>query len=56
MSGSLASQRGRVVDLYKTLLYMGREYPQGYTYFRYFVHLYYWYFRFNDKKFQKFKV
>lgn len=34
MSGSLASQRGRVVDLYKTLLYMGREYPQGYTYFR----------------------
>ncbi|KAL2076615.1 hypothetical protein ACEWY4_027787 [Coilia grayii] len=26
--------RGQVIHLYKTLLYMGRDYPQGYTYFR----------------------
>ncbi|XP_063073644.1 LYR motif-containing protein 5A-like [Engraulis encrasicolus] len=26
--------RGQVIHLYKTLLYMGREYPQGYVYFR----------------------
>jgi len=30
----MASQRSRVVQLYKTLLYMGRDYPQGYDYFR----------------------
>jgi len=30
----MASQRSRVVNLYKTLLYLGREYPQGYVYFR----------------------
>ncbi|KAL0111304.1 hypothetical protein PUN28_012899 [Cardiocondyla obscurior] len=28
------SQRGKVIHLYKTLLYMGREYPKGYQYFR----------------------
>ncbi|XP_011340096.2 trafficking protein particle complex subunit 2-like protein [Ooceraea biroi] len=28
------SQRTKVVDLYKTLLYMGRDYPKGYQYFR----------------------
>ncbi|XP_012217184.2 trafficking protein particle complex subunit 2-like protein isoform X2 [Linepithema humile] len=28
------SQRTRVIHLYKTLLYMGRDYPKGYEYFR----------------------
>ncbi len=28
------SQRSQVVQLYKTLLYLGREYPQGAEYFR----------------------
>ncbi|CAG2171927.1 unnamed protein product [Oppiella nova] len=28
------SQKSRVLNLYKTLLYMGREYPLGYQYFR----------------------
>lgn len=28
------SQRSKVVALYKTLLYMGRDYPKGYDYFR----------------------
>ncbi|KAK0181616.1 hypothetical protein PV327_003887 [Microctonus hyperodae] len=28
------SLRSRVLDLYKTLLFMGRDYPQGYDYFR----------------------
>lgn len=26
--------RGQVINLYKTLLYLGKEYPKGYTYFR----------------------
>ncbi|CAB0036735.1 unnamed protein product [Trichogramma brassicae] len=26
--------RSKVINLYKTLLYMGRDYPQGYDYFR----------------------
>ena len=25
----MSSQRARVVDLYKTLLFLGRDYPQG---------------------------
>ncbi len=33
MSSSL-SQKSRVVQLYKSLLYLGRDYPQGYDYFR----------------------
>ncbi|XP_054157121.1 electron transfer flavoprotein regulatory factor 1-like [Oppia nitens] len=28
------NQRLRVLNLYKTLLYMGRDYPLGYKYFR----------------------
>ncbi|KAK2586974.1 hypothetical protein KPH14_010948 [Odynerus spinipes] len=28
------SQRSKVIQLYKTLLYMGRDYPKGYEYFR----------------------
>ncbi|XP_011702230.1 PREDICTED: LYR motif-containing protein 5 [Wasmannia auropunctata] len=28
------SQRTKVIGLYKTLLYMGRDYPKGYQYFR----------------------
>ncbi|XP_018400874.1 PREDICTED: trafficking protein particle complex subunit 2-like protein isoform X1 [Cyphomyrmex costatus] len=28
------SQRTKVIHLYKTLLYMGRDYPKGYQYFR----------------------
>lgn len=28
------SQRSRVIELYKTLLYLGRDYPKGYDYFR----------------------
>ncbi|XP_011256475.2 trafficking protein particle complex subunit 2-like protein [Camponotus floridanus] len=28
------SQRIKVIQLYKTLLYMGRDYPKGYEYFR----------------------
>ncbi|XP_011310839.1 LYR motif-containing protein 5 [Fopius arisanus] len=28
------SQRERVLNLYKTLLYMGRDYPQGFDFFR----------------------
>ncbi|XP_076249597.1 electron transfer flavoprotein regulatory factor orsai isoform X2 [Calliopsis andreniformis] len=28
------SQRSKVIQLYKTLLYMGRDYPKGYDYFR----------------------
>ncbi|XP_012257374.1 electron transfer flavoprotein regulatory factor 1 [Athalia rosae] len=27
------AQRARVVELYKTLLHLGRDYPKGYTYF-----------------------
>lgn len=27
-------QRNRVVNLYKTLLFLGRDYPHGYDYFR----------------------
>ena len=30
----MSSQRSRVIQLYKNLLYLGREYPQGYDYFR----------------------
>jgi len=30
----VSSQKSRVVQLYKTLLYLGRDYPQGYVYFR----------------------
>ncbi|KAF7996253.1 hypothetical protein HCN44_001885 [Aphidius gifuensis] len=30
----MSSQRYRVLDLYKTLLYMGKDYPQGYDFFR----------------------
>uniref|UniRef100_K1QUB7 LYR motif-containing protein 5A n=1 Tax=Magallana gigas TaxID=29159 RepID=K1QUB7_MAGGI len=26
--------RSQVINLYKTLLYLGKEYPKGYTYFR----------------------
>ncbi|VVC33460.1 Complex 1 LYR protein [Cinara cedri] len=29
-----AAARREVVNLYKTLLYMGRDYPQGYDFFR----------------------
>lgn len=28
------SQKSVVINLYKTLLHLGREYPQGYDYFR----------------------
>ncbi|XP_014215037.1 electron transfer flavoprotein regulatory factor 1 [Copidosoma floridanum] len=28
------SQKSRVLHLYKTLLFMGRDYPKGYEYFR----------------------
>ncbi|KAI4494550.1 PREDICTED: LYR motif-containing protein 5 [Polistes canadensis] len=28
------SQRSKVIQMYKTLLYMGRDYPKGYEYFR----------------------
>ncbi|CAK9805573.1 Electron transfer flavoprotein regulatory factor 1 [Anthophora plagiata] len=28
------SQRSKVIQLYKTLLYMGRDYPRGYEFFR----------------------
>ncbi|XP_076181447.1 electron transfer flavoprotein regulatory factor orsai [Ptiloglossa arizonensis] len=28
------SQRSKVINLYKTLLYMGRDYPRGYKFFR----------------------
>ncbi|XP_003690713.1 electron transfer flavoprotein regulatory factor 1 [Apis florea] len=28
------SQRTKVINLYKTLLYMGRDYPRGYEFFR----------------------
>ncbi|XP_043252222.1 trafficking protein particle complex subunit 2-like protein [Colletes latitarsis] len=28
------SQRSKVINLYKTLLYMGRDYPRGYDFFR----------------------
>lgn len=28
------SQRTKVLQLYKTLLFMGRDYPKGYEYFR----------------------
>ena len=28
------SQRSRVITLYKNLLYLGRDYPQGYDFFR----------------------
>ena len=31
---SAQAQRSRVIQLYKNLLYLGREYPQGYEYFR----------------------
>merc|ERR1712073_290758 len=31
---SAQAQRSRVIQLYKNLLYLGREYPQGYDYFR----------------------
>jgi len=31
---SLVSQRSRVVQLYKNLLHLGRDYPQGYDFFR----------------------
>jgi len=34
MASLIASQRSRVVQLYKTLLYLGKDYPQGYDYFR----------------------
>jgi len=30
----MSLQRSKVIELYKTLLYMGRDYPQGYDYFR----------------------
>jgi len=30
----MSSQRSRVIQLYKNLLHLGREYPQGYDYFR----------------------
>ncbi|XP_031847504.1 electron transfer flavoprotein regulatory factor orsai [Nomia melanderi] len=28
------SQRSKVIQLYKTLLFMGREYPRGYDFFK----------------------
>ncbi|KAK7478626.1 hypothetical protein BaRGS_00030158 [Batillaria attramentaria] len=31
---SAQSLRPKVVQLYKTLLYLGRDYPKGYDYFR----------------------
>ena len=34
MTNVVVGQRSRVVQLYKTLLYLGRDYPQGYDYFR----------------------
>ncbi|XP_013773935.1 electron transfer flavoprotein regulatory factor 1-like [Limulus polyphemus] len=30
----MASSRSRVIQLYKNLLYLGRDYPKGYDYFR----------------------
>lgn len=34
MSDMANPLRGEVIKLYKTLLYLGREYPQGAAYFR----------------------
>ncbi|XP_037276185.1 electron transfer flavoprotein regulatory factor 1 isoform X1 [Rhipicephalus microplus] len=31
---TMASVRGQVVQLYKNLLHLGRDYPKGYDYFR----------------------
>ncbi|XP_011499539.1 PREDICTED: LYR motif-containing protein 5 [Ceratosolen solmsi marchali] len=28
------SQKSKTINLYKTLLYMGKDYPKGYDYFR----------------------
>ncbi|XP_046737904.1 electron transfer flavoprotein regulatory factor 1 [Diprion similis] len=28
------AQRTKVIELYKTLLHLGKDYPKGYTYFR----------------------
>ncbi|CAH1396230.1 unnamed protein product [Nezara viridula] len=28
------SQKGRVIDLYKTLLHLGKDWPKGYDFFR----------------------
>merc|ERR1712025_599079 len=33
-SAMAVSQRSRVITLYKNLLYLGRDYPQGYDFFR----------------------
>ncbi|XP_076334188.1 electron transfer flavoprotein regulatory factor 1-like [Tachypleus tridentatus] len=30
----MGSYRSRVIQLYKNLLYLGRDYPKGYDYFR----------------------
>ena len=30
----MSSQRSRVIQLYKNLLHLGKDYPQGYQYFR----------------------
>ncbi|XP_065158021.1 electron transfer flavoprotein regulatory factor 1 [Atheta coriaria] len=32
------SQRSRVVNLYKTLLHLGKDYPQGFEFFRTRLH------------------
>ncbi|XP_017775326.1 PREDICTED: LYR motif-containing protein 5 [Nicrophorus vespilloides] len=32
------SQRGKVVELYKMLLHLGKDYPHGYDYFRKRLH------------------
>ncbi|KAF2880788.1 hypothetical protein ILUMI_25386 [Ignelater luminosus] len=32
------SQRSQVVNLYKTLLHLGKDYPSGYEYFRVRLH------------------
>jgi len=38
MSPTNVSLRHKVVRIYKELLYLGREYPLGYTYFRSRLH------------------
>ncbi|XP_072382396.1 electron transfer flavoprotein regulatory factor 1 [Diabrotica undecimpunctata] len=32
------SQRARVIDLYKTLLHLGKDWPKGYDFFRQRLH------------------
>ncbi|PSN62701.1 hypothetical protein BS50DRAFT_502063 [Corynespora cassiicola Philippines] len=38
MASSSASLRHQVIRIYKDLLFLGREYPQGYDYYRTRLH------------------